>query len=463
MSKKLSRRNFLRMGAVTSAGLVAAACGAQATPVPEQPDEAPAEAPEEEAPAEAPAAPEGVTAVWWWTWGNFEPAVAAINESAAFKEWNGSNTLEFKGNVSNEALLTAVAAGTPPDGGSNFQYPNLWTRGAVLPVNDLVATSTMLDKDDIIGALWDSAFYGDDMIGVPGIESFLWWGLNYNAQAAEDAGLDPDTAPKTWEECMDWHEALTQFDDAGNLLQMGLDPYDAMAGEMDFAATSWGFQWWDEETNTFNLNDPLMAEALDTCGDFIRYVGPDQFQGMRQAEGQGGWGAAFNAGVQNMIIEGYWHPGETEVQKPEIAPYNRSSWAPVPASRKDHNVMATGAHFVQLFKDGNQPEAMFHVAEYLQADEALDIIFDEVGWIFGKLSWLKTVDPDIYPGLRFYLEAPEQVTDWIIGRRCPIHWYVADQYTELREQVYRDQMSASEAAEELQKRALDEWDAQGLS
>jgi hypothetical protein len=65
--------------------------------------------------------------------------------------------------------------------------------------------------------------------------------------------------------------------------------------------------------------------------------------------------------------------------------------------------------------------------------------------------------------LQFYLEAPEQVTDWLIGRRCPIHWFVTDQYTELRERVFRDEMSASEAAEELQVRALDEWDAQGLS
>jgi hypothetical protein len=300
------------------------------------------------------------------------------------------------------------------------------------------------------------------MIGVPGIESYLWWGLNYNSKAAEDAGLDPDNPPLTWEACLEWHKELTKFDDGGNMLQMGLDPYDAMAGEPDFSSTSWGFKWWNEEEQTFDLNNPLMAEALDTCGEFIRLVGPDQFQGMRQVEGQGAWGGSYNAGVQTMIMEGYWHPGETEIQKPEIAQYNRSTWAPVPVSREGTKIMATGAHFVQLFKEGKQPEAMFKVAEFLHTETALKTIFDEVGWIFGKLSWLKTVDPDTYPGLKFYIEAPEQVTDWLIGRRCPIHWFVTDQYTELRERVFRDEMSASEAAEELQLRALDEWDAQGL-
>jgi hypothetical protein len=301
------------------------------------------------------------------------------------------------------------------------------------------------------------------MIGVPGIEGFLWYGLNYNANAVEEAGLDPDIPPLTWDECLTWHETLTKFDDGGNLLQMGLDPYDAMAGEPDLAATSWGFNWWDEQNQTFNLNDPRMAEALETCGDFIRHVGPDRFLGMRQVEGQGGWGASFNAGVQTMIIEGYWHPGETEIQKPEVAEYNRATWAPVPTSREGAKIMATGAHFVQLFKDAENVETMFKVSEFLFTNTAADIIFEHVGWIFGRKSWLETVDPDTYPGLRFYIEAGQEVTDWLIGRRCPIHWFVADQYVELREAVYRDQMTGTEAAEELQKRAVDEWEAQGLN
>ncbi|MCJ7701128.1 MAG: hypothetical protein MUO62_06060, partial [Anaerolineales bacterium] len=77
--------------------------------------------------------------------------------------------------------------------------------------------------------------------------------------------------------------------------------------------------------------------------------------------------------------------------------------------------------------------------------------------------WLKTVDKDYYPGLRFYVEATDQVTDWIVGRRCPIHWFVNDQSTELRERVYRGEMSSTDAVEELQTRALAEWEATGLS
>lgn len=460
--KKLNRRDFLKMGALASATGVLASCAQR----PEE-TEAPAVEPEvEEAEPEveeAPESAEGVTVQYWYAWGNLDPAMDRILETEEFADAMKGNSLEYKGAVEAEALLTAVAAGTPPDGGSNFDYPALWTRGAVLEVTDLVGTSANVKKDDIAAGLWDGSFYDGKMIGVPGIEGFNWWGMNVNAQAAEEAGLDPENIPMTWEGIYEWHQALTKFDDAGNLLQFGLDPWDAMAGEPDFAATSWGFKWWNEDTNTFDLNNPLMAESYDVMGEFIKTVGPDKFAGMRQVEGNGAWGAAYNAGVQTMIMEGYWHPGETQIQQPDVAQFNRSTWAPVPANREGAKIMATGPHFVQLFTQANYPNEMFLFADYLLSGAAMDIIFEEVGWIFGRLSWLANVDKDTYPGLAFYIDATEQVTDWLVGRRCPIHWYVTNQSAELRERVYREEMTSAEAVEELQNRALAEWDAQGLN
>ena len=163
-----------------------------------------------------------------------------------------------------------------------------------------------------------------------------------------------------------------------------------------------------------------------------------------------------------MIIEGYWHAGETQIQQPEVAVHNRATWAPVPTFREGSKIMATGPHMVQIFKDGKNPDGMFQVAEFLHTNEPLDIIFHEVGWIMGIISWLPTIDPDTFPGLRFYIDGIDEVTDWIVGRPSPLHWFVNTQLWELREQVYRDLITATEAVEELQKRAEVEWEAQGL-
>jgi maltose-binding protein MalE len=388
--------------------------------------------------------------------------MAKIIETEEFQTHLGGATVEYKGSTNSDALLTAVAAGTPPDGASNYSYVELFTRGATIDVTDMVAASSVIDGDDVLEGLWNSAFWDGKMMGVPGIEGYLWWGLNVNVDKAEKAGLDATTLPKTWDEVFEWHKALTTKDDAGNLLQFGLDPYDAMANEPDFISASFGFKWWDEETGKFDLNNPRMAEGLNVLGEFIRYAGPDQFAGMRQVEGQGTWGAAYNAGVQNMIMEGYWHPGETQIQQPDVAQYNRAAWAPVPADRKDANIMATGAHFVVIFNQSKNKEGGFKIGEFFNTNTAQDIIFNEVGWIHGRKSWLATVDKSTFPGLDFYVDAASNVTEWTVGRRCPINAFVINQYTELREQVFRDLISPEAAAEELQKRAEAEWQAQGL-
>ncbi len=449
----ISRRQFLQWGAMTTGAVMLAACAPAGAP-----SSAPATGSEgAAAPAAAPA-----TVQYWYAWGNLDPAIEKIIATDEFKQHMGGATLEYKGSTNNDALLTAIAAGTPPDGGSNYNYVELFTRGATIDVTDMVSGSSLIKGDDVLEGLWSSAFWDGKMMGVPGIEGYLWWGLNANIDAAEKAGLDPTTLPKTWDETLEWHKALTKKDDAGNLLQFGLDPYDAMANEPDFIAGSYGFKWFDETTGKFDLANPRMAEGLNTLGEFIRIAGPDQFAGMRQVEGNGTWGAAYNAGIQNMIMEGYWHPGETQIQKPEVAQFNRASWAPVPADRKDANIMATGAHFVVLFRDAKNKEGAFKVGEFFNTDTAQDIIFDEVGWIHGRKSWLAKVDKNKYPGLDFYIDAANNVTEWTVGRRCPINQFVITQYTELREQVYRDLMDPQAAADELQKRAEAEWQAQGL-
>src|SRR5262245_2069547 len=161
---KLSRREFLRIGSAAAAGTVLAACGAQ-TPATQQPTAAqPAAQPTAAEPAAQPtAAPaaqvpagEGVTVQWWVAWGNLKAAVDKMKETPQFKEMMGKNTLEYKDNVNREAILTAVAGGTPPDGGSNFDYANLFTRGATIPVDDRVNASTVIKKDNYLPAIWDA-------------------------------------------------------------------------------------------------------------------------------------------------------------------------------------------------------------------------------------------------------------------------------------------------------------------
>jgi hypothetical protein len=451
----VSRRKFLKLSALASGALALTACAPAAAPAGgESADAGDLEA--------APAA-EGNVVSYWYNWSNLDPALAKIVETEEWQAHMGGTTLEYRGSVNDEAMLTSIAGGSPPDCHSNHPYLNYFDRGAAIPVQDMAEASSIVKKENMLDWVWEYCFYNGQMVGVPGIESYVQWGLNYNVDAAEKAGLDPNTPPRSWAETLEWHKALTIKDEAGNLLQMGLDPGDAMGGDVDFGAHSYGVTWYDEETKEFRLDDERVAAYLNTAAEFIRFAGPDQFAGMRQVQGNGAWGAAFEAGVQTMIIEGYWHPGETYIHNPDIGQFNQASWAPMSDDRQDVKMQAVNAHFVQLLKDGKNPDGAFKLGEIFNTVMACEIIFQEVGWIHPVKEFMPTIDAEAYPGLKFYVDSDTETTEWHLIRRCPIHWFVKTQLDEIRDLIARDQMTADEGAAELQRRALDEFEAQGLS
>ena len=479
MSKQISRRAFLRVGALAAAGATLAACApkaaapaapaaadapkVEATKADAAPAVEPTKAPEV-APTEAPAPDTAGALVQWWVgWGNLTPAVESLQKTPEFKEALGANTFEFKPSVNAEAMLTAIAGGTPPDGASNVDYVQFMAKGSVSDISDLVKASKKLNKDMFLPDPWANGQWKGAQYGLPGLEGGPNYGLNYNAELVKAAGLDPAAPPLTWEDLLEWHKKLTIKDASGNLKQIGLDPYDAMAGEPDFAAASYGFTWYDEDAGKHNINTPGMIEHLRITSEFIKEAGPDQLAGLRQVEGNGGWGASYNTKVQAMIIEGYWHPGETKIQKPEVAVNNMATWAPVPASRAGKKIQMFNAHYVIFPKEGKNTQGMFNLSEFFcGSDVAAAAIWKEVGWLPARASFYDTVKSDEYPGLKFYFDSVKQADETLRRpRRSPIHWFVNTQLGEMRDKIARGQMTPEDAAAEVQKRADTEWKNQG--
>ncbi len=78
---------------------------------------------------------------------------------------------------------------------------------------------------------------------------------------------------------------MTKFDDAGNLIQIGFDPYDAM-GDNSPSRTASTRQYRGDgsgstlETGEFDLDNEMMAQAFDVMGEFYKFAGPDNMAGM---------------------------------------------------------------------------------------------------------------------------------------------------------------------------------------
>lgn len=469
--KRLNRRDFLRLSMIAAGGAALASCTGAAAPTGQAPasGEAPTAAPAAEAPTtNAPPGTEAGVISYWAFWSQYSNAVKVFQPLLEQKV--APHKIDIKTGVDAEQVfLTAVAAGTPPDIGTGHHYIDYMSKGQAIEVADFVATSSVLKKENFSEAAWNGQFYQGKHYGISGIEAFVRRGLNYNTRLVEAAGLDPDKPPQTWPEMLDWHKKLTKFDSAGNLTQIGYDPMDAEGGlfatsDGSFIPDSWGFEWFDRESKSFNIDDPLMAEGMETLAEFVRIIGPDNLAGMRSVEGQGSWGSSFNAEVQAMLVEGYWHPGETVQEKPEIAKFNRATWIPVPESRRGAKVQQGGGHMVFLYKGAkNPPEWAWPVAEFINSAEHCDPVFKSVGWLPDFKPYLATVDSSAYPGLDFYIKSVNEATEWNYPLWCEIETFVNTKYNEYFEKVYRDEMTAKDAVAALQKDAEQEWKEAGYA
>lgn len=463
--KHLTRRDFLKLTTVVSTGAVVAAC-APSAPAPAAP--AKQEPAKPAAPTAAPAAKEPITVRLWVAWGNMNKLFQdeVWYKMPEYETVVGSNIkIEYKGNTGDQPVQTAIAAGDPPEAASNISYAQLAIKDVFLDTQPLVDTSKFIKKDDYIPAIWDFCKFWTfkGLLGIPCFESYLDYGLNYNTKMVKDAGLDPDKPPTTFTEGLEWHKALTKKDAAGNLKQFGLDPYDAMAGDPDGIQVATLVKWWDDKTGKFNFTDPKIVDYFTVTKQYYDIMGPDQIAGLRQAEGMGGWGGSYNAQAQAMIIEGYWHPGETTVQAPDVAKLNKATWTLVIDANKGKKVQEAGGHTLGIFKNSKYPKEAFKLGEFFNQDTPLNTLFKEVGWIVGKKPWMeKYVKPDAYPGLDFYFNKVNETTDWFQLRRCPLHGFLWNQLGEVREMIYRGKLTPQQGAAEMQKRAETEWKNQGL-
>ncbi|MEN6478141.1 MAG: extracellular solute-binding protein [Anaerolineales bacterium] len=462
---KLTRRELLYGTAMVAAGSVLAACAPKATPAAEQP--AAGEAAQPAAEAAKPASGEKIPIKYWVFWNQIQACEEAFRATDEWKAMEESGLeIEFGTGRGGDAGKTAVAAGTPPDVGDLGPQFDFALGGKLMDLTEFVNASDTLKpeiffEDNWLGGQWKGMQYG-----VPAHECYVRRGLNMNSRLVGEAGLDINNPPQTWDELFEWHKALTKFDAAGNLTQFGIDPYDAEGGTgpgMDgwCIPELWDVPFFDYATGEFHLNDEKFAQALDTCAEFVRLIGADNLQGMRSVEGQGTWGGSYNAEVQAMIIEGYWHPGETFKEKPEVSALNVATWVPVPAFRKGDKVQTFSGHVSSLFAEGEHAKEAWPILEWLQTKACCDIIFNEIGWLPAVKDYVANVDGSKYPGLQFYLDSAKEFTVSYGPCTIPIQSFVETKYIQYRENVFRDTMTAQEAVDALQKDAETEWEESG--
>ncbi len=454
VNKRLSRRKFLALSGTAGIGTLLAACGGAAAPSPAQGatagtgaagvtaapanggtaggTAAPAAGATAASATQAPAAaapPAGETATpppvsqaanvidWWNGWGG--QGGKALDEVAKQfnKEGHGFTVERTTVAQVSQKLLTAIAGGNPCDVETgNIFYADFYSRDAFQPLDELIDASKTFKRADLFDTSWNGTQWQGKTYGVPSVEGFLRYALCVNVDLVQKAGLDPTKLPETWDETFEWHKKMTEFDKAGNVKVVGFDPLDAMGGSWGggdpaFWPIDFGFDYFDESTKKYNLDNPQFVEALKVIKRFYDHIGAEKMTAFRKTSGT--WTsdptASFPAGLQGMIINGPWTPGELAKTAPDK--HFAYGWVPVSTSRKGKKVQATGGHNSGIPKGAAKRDKAWQFIEYLTTETVHQIIFKGVGWLGPRKSMLTKYDTAQYKGLDFFIKSYTEAND----------------------------------------------------
>lgn len=332
-SAKLNRRDFLRMGAVTTASVVLAACGPQATPVPtEKPAPEATPVPEEEVvePTAVPEEPEAEAVapepeelhLTLWGWWDIRMAKYEI-ATKAFTEQHPEVTIEVVTVPDSlvEKVYSAVAANTGPNmlKMGEFFFP-MRQEGLLLEF-----------PTDMFPHSWYQEAYPS--VYWPAYEGYIvpestdLCVMFYNKKMFEEAGLDPEAPPKTWDEYVDAAIACAQKDDSGLLNRAGFTSSDEYAG-WDFAFQIGGKLVTEGDDPMASLNTSEWVTAMQWVQDMF-YV-----HGVADVEMPNS-GTAIGTGLCAMANAQTWWMGEFQGSYADVWPDIGVAAPPTPTGEAD--------------------------------------------------------------------------------------------------------------------------------
>ncbi len=240
MNKKLSRRDFLKLAATSSAATGISLLGLQ--PIAAQADGV-----------------EFALAMVDWS----DPVQTAFEETIIprFAEENPGSSVTVNwtnwGRY-NEEMTTAFASGVTPDvfQGGAVWAPQMARRNWAVPLNDFISADAEWDWDDFPAGLQADVTIRGDIVAVPYRQDLrtLW----YNQEMLAEAGFD--APPTTWEEFLAVAQATTVRDGTG---------FDVEGYHFSDASGNWQRDWqpflmWLHMADGKFLSDDLTTCALDS-------------------------------------------------------------------------------------------------------------------------------------------------------------------------------------------------------
>jgi multiple sugar transport system substrate-binding protein len=300
--------------------------------------------------------------------------------------------------AAHQKLLTAFAGEATPDVCllGNTWIPEFAALKALEPLDEALAHSGVVQREDYFPGIWDTNVVGGALYGVPWyVDTRL---LFYRRDLLAQAGF-PDP-PKTWRE---WSRALAAIKEL-----VGSERYSVLLPLNEFEplmvlALQQGDPLLRDGGRYGNFESPGFRRAFAYYLDMFRHqwappVGSIQISNV--------WGE-LGRGYYSFYINGPWNIGEFRRRLP---PEQQGSWmtAPMPGPEGPGASVASGASLV-IFRRSRHKDDAWRLVEFLSTPEVQQRFYDLTGDLPPRRSsWVEpTLAGNVYA--RAFREQLERV------------------------------------------------------
>jgi multiple sugar transport system substrate-binding protein len=326
---------------------------------------------------------------YWEKWTGFEEK-AMRNVVDAFNRSQDRIYVEMLSvSAVNQKMLLATAGGNPPDVAGLWEYDvvTFADYDAIRPLDEFCERDGV-GEDDYLPAYWTLCRHRNHTFALPSAPASV--ALHWNRKMFSEAGLDPDTPPKTLEELDEMAAKLFKKDANGKIVQMGFMP-----AEPGWWNWSWGYYFggslWDGKSRA-TVVTPENLRAFNWVRGYSQKYGSSDL-----AVFKGGFGNfnspqnAFLSGKVAMVLQGVWMANFINNNNPgldwDAAPF------PPPADHPElANTTSTGMDVLVIPTGAKHPQEAWEFIRFVQTQKGMEMLCDGQ-W---KHSPLSRVSDDFY-------------------------------------------------------------------
>lgn len=254
-------------------------------------------------------------------------------------------------------LMSAITGGKPPDVViiDRFVTATYAYRNALEPLDERIVKDK-IRASDFFKACWEEGVYRGHVWSIPQHTDVraLYWRKDH----FEEAGLDPEKPPKTWDELFEYAKLLTKYDEHGNIKRLGFLP---SIGNWYIHGWAWqkGARFMTPDGRRVTCDEPPVVGALRWMVKFQDYFGRERVDTLL-TRGGGQKYDLFVAGFLSMIVD---VDGRNYMMK-RYAPDVEYGVAPVPTPTGKNFISWSGGFALAIPKGSSKPDLAWEFIKF---------------------------------------------------------------------------------------------------